>query len=131
MKAFFASYAAFVVLDFLWLGFVVKEFNLRQLAALGRIENGEFRVLYPAAAVVYILMSLAVVLFVLPRFDETSALWYKFVLGATMGLIVYGVFDFTNLAILKDYPLPFIAADMAWGCFVFGAVTLIADKTHG
>lgn len=128
MKAFLVAFMSFVVLDFLWLGYVVKSFNLRQLAEIGRIENGDFSILYAPAAVTYVLMALAIVFFVLPRFSVSDPLWQKFLWGALMGLIVYGVFDMTNLAILKNYPLPFTFADMAWGTFVFGAATVITSK---
>jgi uncharacterized membrane protein len=128
LKSFFVALIAFTVLDFAWLGFVVKDFNMRQLADIGRIESGEFKILYIPAGLTYLLMAIAVSFFVLPRIDATATWWQTFLLGALMGLIVYGVFDLTNLAILKNYPLPFVFADIAWGCFIFGAVTLIASS---
>ena len=73
-------------------------------------------------------MGLAVALLVLPRLEPTTPLLKTFLLGATMGLIIYGVYDMTNLSILKNHPLPFVVADMAWGAFVFGAVTVITGK---
>lgn len=126
LKSFFVALIAFTVLDFAWLGFVVKDFNMRQLADIGRIENGEFKMLYIPAGLTYVLMAIAVSFFILPRIEASTPYWQTFLCGALMGLIVYGVFDMTNLAILKNYPLPFVFADIAWGCFVFGAVTLIA-----
>ena len=45
-----------------------------------------------------------------------------------MGLLVYGVFDMTNMAILKNYPIPFLLADMAWGTVVFGIVSVLTWK---
>lgn len=128
LRQFGISLIAFVVLDLIWLGGVVKDFNLRQLREIGRIENGAFSVLYAPAAVVYLLMALAVTFFVLPRVAVGATSGAVFATGAVMGLIVYGVFDLTNLAILRNYPFTFALADMAWGAFVFGAVTLIAAK---
>jgi uncharacterized membrane protein len=127
VKAFLAAFASFLLLDFLWLGIVMKNFNKRHLAEVGRIEEGEFRILYLPALGVYFLMALAVAVFVLPRLQDASW-WAPLAWGGLMGLIVYGVYDLTNLAILKHYPLPFVAADMAWGVFVFAASTFVAAK---
>lgn len=127
MKAFIISFLAFLVLDFIWLGFVVKGFNLSQLSQIGRIENGEFQVMYAPVIAVYILMALSMVMFVLPQTSELSMLG-TFLKGAVMGLIIYGVYDGTNLGILKDYPIKFAIVDVLWGSFVYGAVTVITKK---
>jgi uncharacterized membrane protein len=128
IKAFGISLLAFVVLDFLWLGFVVKKFNLQQLAEIGRIENGDFSLLYLPAGLAYVFMAALVTFFVLPKIAADASWLSVFGWGALMGLLVYGVFDMTNLAILKNYPIPFLVADMAWGTFVFAIVSVITWK---
>ena len=130
IKSFFISLVSFLVLDFLWLGFVVKKFNLEQLAEIGRIQNGDFNVQYGAASLTYLCMAAAVTFFVLPKFSSDSPILQVFLWGALMGLIVYGIYDMTNLSILKNYPFAFSIADMAWGTFVFGAVTTITWKIN-
>ena len=128
VKNFSVAFVSFLILDFLWLGFVVKDFNLRQLADIGRIENGQFNLAYFPAVLVYVLMALGVVVFVLPKVaGETSILW-PFLWGALLGFIIYGVFDMTNLAVLKNYPLQFAMMDMAWGTLAFGVVTVLTVK---
>jgi uncharacterized membrane protein len=42
-----------------------------------------------------------------------------------MGTSVYAVYDFTNLATLKDYQLPFAIADSLWGGILFTIVSYI------
>lgn len=98
LKTFGLSLVSFAVLDFLWFKFAVKDFNVKELSQIGRIKDGEFDVLLTPAVGTYILMAFA------------------------MGLIIYGIFDLTNFAILKNYPIKFMLADMAWGTFVFGLV---------
>lgn len=129
IKPFLTALLSFIILDIIWLGIIMKEFNMRQLASIGRIENGRFEMNYAAAAVTYILMALAVIIYVLPQVKQNEKTTKTFFQGALLGLIIYGVFDMTNLAILKDYPLAFIAPDMAWGALVFGIVTVITSKT--
>ncbi len=126
IKQVLVAIIAFAALDFLWLGFVMKDFNLRQLSSIGRIENGKFDPLFLPASLTYILMALAVVFFVLPRTQDTwinTLLW-----GSLMGFVVFGIFDLTNLAVLRGYPLPFALADIAWGTFVFGVVSVLTRK---
>ncbi len=125
-KTFGLSVVAFTVLDFLWFKFVVKDFNLKELAEIGRIKNGEFDILFGPAIVTYLLMALAMAMFVVPTFMESDPWWKTFLFGAALGLIIYGIFDLTNLAILKNYPIKFMMVDMAWGTFVFGLVSCIS-----
>lgn len=125
IKPFLACLVLTIALDFVWLGYVVNRFNLNQLAQIGRIVDGKFDVWLLPAVITYILMALLVVFFVLPQTEGRG--WVEaFGLGCLMGFCVYGVFDMTNLAILKNYPVPFALADMAWGTFLFGAITLLA-----
>jgi uncharacterized membrane protein len=42
-----------------------------------------------------------------------------------MGSSVYAVYDFTNLATLKNYQLPFAIADTLWGGILFLIVSFI------
>lgn len=128
LKQFALAFAAFLVLDFVWLGFVMKDFNTRQLAQIGRIVDGKFAILYGPAILVYLLMAVAVVGYVLPQLNPDNATTEAMIKGGILGLIIYGVFDFTNLAILKNYPLPFVIADIGWGVVVFGLVSLIVVK---
>ena len=128
LKLFLVSFVSFIVLDFVWLGVVMKDFNMRQLAEIGRIENGVFDMQMAPAVVTYILMALALPLFVMPRLPKPCSHIKAFFVGAPMGLIIYGVFDTTNLAILKNYPLAFVIPDIAWGTFAFGLVTVITAR---
>lgn len=128
IKTYLISLACVFVADFIWLGFVVKDFNLRQLAPIGRIEDGKFQLLMGPAIVAYLLMAAAITLFSVPRAAAGSSGLEAFAWGAGLGLVVYGIYDMTNLATLKDYPWAFAAADMAWGTFLFGIVTWFITK---
>ncbi len=126
LKLFTFSLFAFAILDFIWFGFVVKNFNLRQLSEIGRIKDGAFDLLYAPAIATYLLMACSMVFFVLPKIEVSAPLSTTLLTGGLMGLIVYGIFDLTNLAILKNYPLTFVWVDLAWGVFVFALVTCLS-----
>lgn len=82
------------ICDFLWLGFVMKDFNMHQLAEIARIENGIFQMYYPAASATYFLMALAVTLYVLPKVTRQASLLKVFSSGAILGLIA--VFSYSG-----------------------------------
>lgn len=112
----------FIILDGIWLGFVMKRFYVTQLAPLGRIVDGGFVPIWWAAALVYVCLGLGIAAFVVPRADgvATAALF-----GALFGLVVYGVYDLTNYSTLTQWPLPLVAADIAWGALA-SAITSVA-----
>ncbi len=128
MKLYLSAVAAFAIFDLAWLGVIIKPFNMQQLSEIGRFQSdGSFDMLLPPAVVVYLLMAAAMSVFVVPTVRAASGPLAAGK-GALMGLVVYGVFDMTNLAILKDYPVPFALVDMAWGAVSFALVTLIVRR---
>ena len=60
----------------------------------------------------YVLLGTGIALFVIPRASTVSlAAAY----GALFGLVVYGVYDFTNYSTLRQWPFVLTLADVAWG----------------
>lgn len=124
LKLIGIAFIVILLLDFIWLGFVAKNFYLNQLSVLGRIENGQFKIVLWAGLVVYLLLAIGIVFFVLPQIPEQSSMIAATLTGSLMGLIIYGVYDMTNYATLKEFPLVLAFADMAWGSVVCGLSTL-------
>jgi uncharacterized membrane protein len=48
-----------------------------------------------------------------------------------LGLCIYGIFDFTNIAIFKNYKLVPALVDTVWGGILFYAVTWFTYKVLG
>src|SRR5512134_2927709 len=102
----------FMVLDGIWLGMLMKGFYRDQLAPIVRLADGGIAPNWPAAFVVYVLLGTGIALFVIPRAPTVSlAAAY----GALFGLVVYGVYDFTNYSTLRQWPFVLTLADVAWG----------------
>jgi uncharacterized membrane protein len=120
---------AFMVLDGVWLGVLMKNFYRDQLAPIARLGlGGGFAPNWPAALVVYALLGTGIALFVIPR-APTVPLAVAY--GALFGLVVYGVYDFTNYATLRQYPLVLAFVDVAWGiaaCAASAAVVRIVVR---
>ena len=103
---------AFMMLDGVWLGLLMKNFYRDQLAPIVRLADGGIAPNWPAAFVVYVLLGSGIALFVIPR---ASTVPLAAAYGALFGLVVYGVYDFTNYSTLRQWPLMLALADMAWG----------------
>jgi uncharacterized membrane protein len=104
---------AFMVLDGLWLGILMKNFYRHQLAPVVRVaEGGGMAPHWPAAFVVYVLLGAGIALFVMPRAPTVPLAAAH---GALLGLIVYGVYDFTNYSTLRQWPFVLVMVDAAWG----------------
>lgn len=51
--------------------------------------------------------------------------WGALLTGALIGLLVYGLYNFTNLSLLKDWNLTITIVDTIWGGVIFGISTLV------
>ena len=114
----------FLLFDKIWFKFAGPTFKdgLKEIAL---IENGDFKPRLKEAIFVYILMALSLEFFVFSftNLPITQAHYLRFLFGSAMlGFVCFGIYDFTNRAILKDYPLKISLIDTAWGVFVYSAV---------
>jgi uncharacterized membrane protein len=113
-----AGAVAFMLLDGVWLGLLMKDFYRDQLAPIARLAGGGFAPDWPSAFVVYALLGTGIALFVIPRAATVpSAAGY----GALFGLVVYGVYDFTNFSTLRQWPFVLTMVDVAWGAVASAA----------
>ena len=118
----FVGAVAFMVLDGVWLGLLMRNFYREQLAPIVRLGNGGIAPNWPAAFVVYVLLGTGIALFVIPRAPTVSlAAAY----GALYGLVVYGVYDFTNYSTLRRWPFVLALADLAWGTMASAACAAV------
>lgn len=112
-----------LVLDFIWLGFIAKQFYWKHLGHLLRQSDGAMSPVWSSAAAVYLLIPVGVALFVMPLASGSPlrALGW----GALFGAVLYGVYDFTNHALLKDWPFVVVAVDVVWGAVLCGLTALV------
>jgi uncharacterized membrane protein len=48
-----------------------------------------------------------------------------FVKGALLGLVIYGVYDFTNMATIKGWTHQFVFQDVLWGTILCGTIAYL------
>lgn len=108
--AYFATAIVFLVIDYIWLGFVMKDYFQSQLSHLMADE-----VNLTIAALFYLFYAAGVVfLCVNPALDSGD--WTKALInGAILGFLAYGAYDVTNMATLRDWPITMSVIDVAWG----------------
>ena len=121
--AYLGSAAAFFALDFIWLSLAVPRLYKPLLGAMLRDSPN-----LPVAAAFYLVYVVGLVVFaVLPA--NASGSWLTALgLGALLGLVAYGTYDFTNLSTLRDWPLMVSVVDLAWGVTV-SAVAAVGGYT--
>jgi uncharacterized membrane protein len=129
MLKFIVAYAATAIvlfgLDFIWLS---RMFGFYQ-SQMGGLLLDKPRLGYAAAFyAVYVIG--VVVLVVLPSASTGS--WVNALLGgALLGLVAYGTYDMTNMAVLKGYQLPVALVDMAWGTVVTAVSATVGTLVVG
>jgi uncharacterized membrane protein len=115
-----------LVLDYIWLAKLMQGFYVRELGPYARVRGTAILPVYWAAAIVYLLLPLGIVLFALPRVDPANPVASSLLWGGLFGLVVYGVYDMTNMATLERWPVRMVWVDICWGCFLCGVTTWFA-----
>lgn len=109
-----------LLLDFAWIWGYMGE---RYAAMIPRIQGSPMMPNAGRAAAAYALMVLGLVLFVMPnmpkRASAADALRHALVYGGLFGLVVYGVYDFTAGAVLRDWDMQLALVDVLWGMAVY------------
>jgi uncharacterized membrane protein len=72
---------------------------------------------YTAAAIVYLALAYLVTL---PSINTATK-------AAALGAATYAVYDFTNLAVFRNYTVKFAMIDTAWGATLFAIVHTILN----
>jgi len=120
IQTYIASLASFLLLDFIWLGFVARGFYRDQL---GDLMAAEVRWL-PAVGFYLLFVGAVMVFAVLPAVARGSLL-RAVMLGGFFGVVAYATYDLTNLATLRGFPTIVAAVDMAWGGILTASVATV------
>ena len=116
IKLFIISMLVFFLLDMTWIGFIAKGLYFKSYGNWLRLENGRMLPIWWAIIIIYAVFAFATLTFVVPLANNSllHALFY----GAALGFVIYGVYDFTCLAIFKDWPVMMAFIDWLWGTFL-------------
>ena len=112
-KILFIILLTMLALDSIYIYFTKTIFG--ELVA--KIQRTAMQLRLEGAAIVYILLAIGLYYFIIK--PGRSALD-----AGILGLVIYGTFDFTNYAMLKNYDIQVAIMDTIWGSLLFAITTL-------
>ncbi|WP_290544377.1 DUF2177 family protein [Aestuariivirga sp.] len=112
-----ATAVLFLVIDMVWLLWLGRGFYVSEIGDLLRqppnmAAAGAFYILYVTGLMVMV---------VWPAVQGGSA-GQAVLYGAILGLVAYGTYDLTNLAVMKGFTTRIAVIDLAWGTVLTGSV---------
>ena len=108
----------FFAVDMAWLGLIAKGLYKKYLGSF--LSD---KVNWPAAIIFYLLFIIGIFYFAILPAVEKNSLAKAIISGALFGFFTYATYDLTNLATLKDWPLPIVFLDLIWGAVLTGIVS--------
>lgn len=75
-----------------------------------------------SSIIAWFLIALGIVYFVNPYSKNKKQ---SFERGAILGLVIYGVYDLTNYAIIQNWTISMTLIDIIWGMILCGSVSVI------
>ena len=117
---YFIGFLTIVILDYIWLWYVVKDFTIREFWNLITVdESGSIKIILPAGILAWFVISIMVVTFVTMKYDN---IWEIMLYWALLWFLSYSMYDLTNYTFLNNYSLSFTIVDILWGTFVCASV---------
>jgi uncharacterized membrane protein len=107
----------FVILDGLYINFFKNYFN-RQIKS---VQGSDIQINIIASGIVYIFLIFGLSYFII---QKNRSVKDAFILG----LVIYAVYDFTNVALLKNWKVSTAILDTLWGGVLFGSTTFFVNK---
>lgn len=118
---FLAWFFTLLVLDYIWLGSVTKDFIIREFWNMVTVQDGKITINILAWILAWISIALLVVVFVSTKYTSLKDV---LVYSALIWFLSYSMYDLTNLTFLNNYSLKFTIVDIAWGTFACSMVWL-------
>ena len=90
---------------------------------VAKIQRTALQMRLVGAVIVYLLLAVGLYYFIV---KPGRSVWE----AALLGLVIYGTYDFTNYAILKNYDLMIAIMDTVWGATLFALTTYTLYSFH-
>ena len=113
----------FVAIDMVWLLGAGRPFYVAEIGGMMRANPN-----LPAALAFYLIYALGLVFFVISGAVAGAAAPQALWQGALLGLMAYGTYDLTNLAVINGFTLKIALIDLVWGSVLSGVVSWLATK---
>ena len=116
--SYLLTFVVFLMVDMLWLGVIAK--NLYQ-KYLGNFLSDTVN--WTAAFIFYLIYVAGIFIFAVYPAVHKGSVFHAILMGALFGFFTYATYDLTNLATLKDWPLPIVFIDILWGATLSAVVS--------
>ena len=116
ITTFLTILVVMLLLDSVYLFFTKNIFG----EVVAKIQRTAMQLRLSGAIIVYLLLAVGLYYFIV---KPGRSAWE----AALLGLVIYGTFDFTNYAMLKNYDLKTAIMDTAWGSLLFALTKKIVD----
>jgi uncharacterized membrane protein len=118
---------ALIILDSVWI-LLNKD---TYFTTIENIQKKKAIVKYEYALIAYIFMIFSIIFVAIPFTSQniaakdtlTSKLYKSILYGGSVGLSIYGIYNFTCLALFDNYSLTVGIKDTIWGSFLYSLVT--------
>ena len=118
---YLTSVVIFLGIDAIWLKTMTSLFYEKRIGHLLADEPNMI-----AAGVFYLFYLFALCILILyPQIKAGASLGHIFLLGGLIGLMAYGTYDFTSLALYKGFTMDTALVDFVWGGVLTGTVSTI------
>lgn len=115
------------VIDMLWIQKVVSSMwrkNIETIQKSPMVINKLYGTLS------YLFIIVGILYFVQAHINKENYVSKSLIDGFLYGLILYGVFDFTNLTLFSQFDLKTALVDMLWGGFLTSSVLLFSNHLY-
>jgi uncharacterized membrane protein len=120
MIKYLLSAIIFVILDGMYINLIKDSFNTQ----IKSVQGSDMKINIIATGIVYIFLIFGLNYFIIQKNKNVKD---AFILG----LVIYAVYEFTNLALLKNWKVTTALVDTLWGGLLFGSTTFFVNKlTH-
>ncbi len=106
----------FISIDFFYLNVMKSYFNNQ----IQTIQGSQLKMNYLGAAFCYIFLIVGINYFIIKPHKSVSEAFL-------LGIIIYGVYETTNYALLKNWSILTVIIDTLWGGLLFASTTYIVD----
>lgn len=124
LTLFLVTITLTIIMDMIWLSLIAKNIYAQNIGMLLRRSGSNMAPIWWAAGIVYVFITVGILYFVLPSAQGNYFLAFSG--GLIFGLITYGIYDFTNYAILANWPWKITCIDLIWGMILCGLSSLFA-----
>ena len=113
-SAFAVTLVSFLLLDTLYFSMMYRYMN----NTIEKLQRKPMMIRYSSALVCYLAMTVLFVYFIVLQKRTIREAFF-------LGFLVYLIYETTNFAILKDWPLTLVWIDSIWGGILFMIVAFI------